>query len=538
MMEKTIKINLGGVLFQIDEEAYRILKKYLSDIDIRLRHTQGGAETLEDIESRISEIFSSQSPKTGIISKENVEEVMSVIGSPETFETVGEHNETGGHYSVQPVRKKMYRNPDDKIIGGVSSGMGEYLDIEPVWMRVLFIIFTCFFGIGFLVYIALWIALPEARTDAQKKEMYGDNPRPSRHYDRNSAGIVSSEASGYSSGAGSASNVGNAFNEVFRAVGNVLFVIVRIFLIMIGVVFVLGGFFTLVTVIMVFFFRYPDYFSTYSHGINFFYFPEFLNYVVTPAAAPWIIALTFIILALPLIALIYWGVKMIFWFKARDGVVSLIALTVWAGSIAALTMILFNEGISYSDTSKSLSSNLISHAPENLYVVSDHRISDLKFDKEISLPDDEYSIYFTDDNRNLFIGTRLFFNQSDDKSARIDVIKRSTGRSRIDASKKAESLLYNYRLSNDTIFLDDYFSVPAGTKWSADNVGVNIFIPAGTKVHFDKATENMFRRHHHETEEWMEGPESVTEYDRSSAGDHYWVMTGEGLKMDRSVEKK
>ena len=86
MMEKTIKINLGGQLFRIDEEAYDILKKYLQDIDNRLRNTQGGAETLEDIESRIAEIFHSQGGQEGVISKENIEAMISIIGAPETFE--------------------------------------------------------------------------------------------------------------------------------------------------------------------------------------------------------------------------------------------------------------------------------------------------------------------------------------------------------------------------------------------------------------------------------------------------------------------
>jgi phage shock protein PspC (stress-responsive transcriptional regulator) len=531
-MEKTIKINLGGVLFQIDEDAYKILKKYLSDIDIRLRHTQGGAETLEDIEARISELFRSKGAQAGVISKENVEEVISVIGSPETFETAGENQEQRTQYTARSTGRKMYRNPDDKIFGGVCSGIGEYLNIESVWVRVLLVLFACFFGIGFLVYAALWIALPEARTEAQKREMYGDHPHHTLNNERNQSGADSTGTR-----TGSASNVGNAFNEIFRAVGNVVFVIVRVFLIIAGVLFVLSGFFMLVTVIMVFFFRYPDYFSTHAYGINFFYFPDFLNYIVNPAAAPWILVLTFLVIALPLFALIYWGVKMIFWFKARDGVVNLVALLIWVGSIAALTMILFNEGISYSDTAKSLSSDIIAHAPENLYVVADHRVSDLKYDKEISIPDDEYTVYFTDDNRNLYIDSRLFFNHSDDRSVRIDVIKRSTGRSRMDASRKAEALQYNYKCSGDTIYLDDYFTVPSGNKWSADNVGVNIFIPEGTKVHFDGTTENMLRRHHHETEEWTDGSESVTEYDRSSVSDHYWVMTEEGLKIEYSKEK-
>ena len=536
MMEKSIKIDLGGVLFQIDEDAYKILKKYLGEIDARLRFTQGGAETMEDIEARIAEIFRSLGGQAGVVSKENVEQVISTIGSPETFEAEGGMKGSDASSYSRPVRKKMYRNEDDKIIGGVCGGMGAYLDIEPVWMRVLFIIFTCFFGVGFLVYVGLWIALPVARSEAQKKEMYGDNYHSSLH--NPSGNFTPSGSSAGSATGASASNVANAFNEVFRAIARVIFVIVRVFLIITGVTLVLGAFFILVAVIMVFFFKYPGYFSTDSFGINLFYFPNFLNYIVNPAAAPWIVALTFLVIGLPLFALIYWGVKMIFWFKARDGVVSLIMLLIWVGSIAALTLILFNEGISYSDTAKSLTSSILPHSTKNLYVVSGHSISALKFDKEISLPEESYDIYFTDDNKNLYIGTRLHLNRSDDKLTRIDIVRRSTGRSRIDATSKAESLIYNYTVSGDTVFLDDYFTVPTGSRWSVDNVTVNISVPEGTKVHFDNATERMYLKPHYENENWMERSEDVTGNDKASADNHTWIMTEEGLEMQRTEEKK
>jgi hypothetical protein len=120
--------------------------------------------------------------------------------------------------------------------------------------------------------------------------------------------------------------VGNAFNEVFRALGKVLFIILRIFLIVVGISFVIAGFIALVSFIMVFFFKYPGYFSTHSFGVNLFYLPDFLNYIVNPAVAPWILILSFIVILMPLLALIYWGVKMIFWFRAKDGIFSLVGL--------------------------------------------------------------------------------------------------------------------------------------------------------------------------------------------------------------------
>jgi phage shock protein PspC (stress-responsive transcriptional regulator) len=530
-MDKTIKINLGGTLFQIDEEAYKMLRKYLQDIDSRLRNTPGGAETVEDIEFRIAEIFQSQGGSAGVISKDNVEAMISIIGKPEDFDTGSEEKETKESYYHSTTRKKMYRNPDDMIISGVCGGIAAYLNIEAVWVRLLFILFTCFFGIGFFVYVALWIALPSAHSDPQKREMYGRDDYHTAARKRNSGYSFSSVDSGHTISGPAGSGVGNAFNEVFRALGKVLFIIVRIFLILVGITFVLSGFVALVSFIMVFFFKYPGYFSTHSFGVNLFYLPDFLNYVVNPAIAPWILVLSFIVILIPLLALIYWGVKMIFWFKARDGIVSLVGLVLWIICVAALSLLLFNEGISYSETAKTVSEEILEKTPSDLYIVANHKVADLHYDKEISFDKENYNVFFIDDNKGLFISSGLNINNSDDNKLRINVRKRSTGRSRIDAGRKADGLLYNYRVSADTLYLDEYFAIPAGTKWSFDDVRVNLYIPVGTEVHFDKTTENMFTRQHYYNEDWnwsWDGEDK--EMVRSNSGDNHWIMTEDGLR--------
>jgi len=536
-MDKTIKINLGGSLFQIDDEAYKILRRYLQDIDDRLKNTPGGAETIEDIESRIAEIFLSQGGAAGVISRENIEAMISIIGKPEDFDTESETTRTRENYSRPTSGKKLYRNPDDKIVSGVCGGLGSFMNIEAVWVRLLFIIFTCFFLFGLFVYVALWIALPSADSDARKREMYGSDDYLMASQKHNPGFALASGGQSRTSSGPATSGVGNAFNEVFRAIGKVLFIIVRIFLIIVGVSFVIGGFTALVSFVMVFFFKYPGYFSTHSFGVNLFYIPDFLNYVVNPAIAPWILVLTFIVIIMPLLALIYWGVKMIFWFKSRDGIVSLIALIIWVISVAALSLLLFNEGISYAETYKSMTEEIIEKAPSDLYVFAGKKVDDLNYDKDISFDEEDYTVYFADDNKGLFISSGLNIDNSEDNSLRVNVRKRSAGRSRSDATRKAESLLYNYRIAGDTIFVDEYFTIPAGTKWSFDDVRVNLYIPEGTEVHFDKTTENMFRRQHYYNEEWnwrRDGEDR--EMIRSGNGNDDWVMTEEGLRRNPNAQ--
>jgi len=501
-MDKTININLGGTLFQIDEEAYRILRDYLQAIDLKFRNIPGGNETIEDIESRIAEIFLSQRTNAGVVTRENIETMISIIGKPEDFDQ-GESEESARGL-IQGQRKKMFRNPDDAIIGGVCGGIGTYLDTDPVWFRILFTVVALMGGIGIFVYLALWIALPSAVTESDKKEMYG-------------ASYSTAIASGtFRQPHTTTSNVGHAINELFRAIGKVLFVIFRVLLIMTGIALVLAGFLTLLSFIMVFIFKFPGAFSTDAAGVNISYLPEFLNYVLTPALVPWIKFLLAIVVTIPLLALIYFGVRMIFWFRAKDGIYLLAGLIIWVVSIAALSIMLFNEGISFAETAKSISDDHFAAVPDTIYVIPGRTISDLPIDNEIIVSDNDYEIYISDTEKQVYIRTSLNFSPSDNNSAWVSVRKRSAGRSRMDATEKADRLIYNYKISGDTLILDEFFTFPNSTKWSFDGVHITLHAPEGTVIYLDKTTERQFH--------------SSDDYDFvKDHGNRFWLMTEDGL---------
>jgi phage shock protein PspC (stress-responsive transcriptional regulator) len=314
LMDKTININLGGTLFQIEEDAFRILRDYLQAINSRFGNVQGGHETIEDIESRIAEIFQSQKGLAGVITRANIEAMISIIGKPEDFDH-GDPETAAPVYTSQ--KRRMHRNPDDFIISGVCGGIGAYLDTDPVLFRILFVV-SAMFGIGLFVYVVLWIALPLARTDSQKREMSGGSYHSSINQNNHYDNTQMTGTPQYSAGYKSSSRIGNAINEIFMAIGRVFYIVLRIFLIIIGVVFVLTGFLSILSFVMIFIFRFPEIFSIDSSGINLINFTDFLNYIVNPASVPWITILASIVFILPMLAFIYWGVKMIFWFKARE----------------------------------------------------------------------------------------------------------------------------------------------------------------------------------------------------------------------------
>jgi phage shock protein PspC (stress-responsive transcriptional regulator) len=171
-MKKTFSVNLGNRVYSIDEDAYLRLKEYLDRIEGYFSDQKEREDILNDIEMRISDLFTERlNPSGQVITLRDVEEVIRVMGDPR--EISGSDEQPGASQERSYGPRRMYRDPDDRVIGGVCSGLGAYLGLDPVIVRILFILFLIF-GIGFLVYLILWIVVPEARTTAQKLEMRGD----------------------------------------------------------------------------------------------------------------------------------------------------------------------------------------------------------------------------------------------------------------------------------------------------------------------------------------------------------------------------
>lgn len=181
-MNKTVSINLGGQVFQIDELAYERLWKYLESIKAKYANTKGGSDIISDIESRLAEMFYEYlGGKRQVITMEDVELTIGTMGHPDDFEIPLEDDEepqSNNKKTTQDDKKqrRLFRNPDDKVIGGVASGLSEYFGIaDPIWIRLVFLI-TFFLGIGssFFVYLVLLILVPKAKNASEKLQMRGE----------------------------------------------------------------------------------------------------------------------------------------------------------------------------------------------------------------------------------------------------------------------------------------------------------------------------------------------------------------------------
>lgn len=196
-MKKTVSINLGGFVFNIDEDACDRLSQYLADIEKRFPEGER-AEIIRDIEERMAELLTYKLQNRNVVEINDVEEVIEVIGKPEQFEdesgdeasattestsdsaagSTGSTANTGSATVRQPRKqRKLYRNSNDRMVSGVASGLAAYFDLDPAIVRILFVILAfASLGWGILIYLILLIAMPEAKTKAQFLEMQGIEP--------------------------------------------------------------------------------------------------------------------------------------------------------------------------------------------------------------------------------------------------------------------------------------------------------------------------------------------------------------------------
>ena len=178
-MNKTVNINLAGVFFHIDEDAYLKLSRYLEAIKRSFTDSQGRSEIISDIEARITELFSERiQNEKQVVGIKLVDEVIAIMGQPEDYlvddEIFEDEPQPRQSYSSRTT-KQLFRDTDNSYIGGVAAGLSHYFGIDAIWMRLLWILLTIGSGGTFiLIYLIFWALVPEAVTTAEKLTMTGD----------------------------------------------------------------------------------------------------------------------------------------------------------------------------------------------------------------------------------------------------------------------------------------------------------------------------------------------------------------------------
>lgn len=176
-------VNIDGIVFHIDNDAYERLQEYLDKIRHHFSSDEGCDEIIAGIESRIAEVFhdKKKDPRR-VITLTDVEDAIAQLGEPSQISGDNDEREKGSKGDDEKetdddqAPKKLFRDPDNKYIGGVCGGLGAYFVIDPTWIRVIFLLTLFLGGGGLIVYVILWIVMPKARTMGDRLSMKGEKP--------------------------------------------------------------------------------------------------------------------------------------------------------------------------------------------------------------------------------------------------------------------------------------------------------------------------------------------------------------------------
>lgn len=187
-MQRIIQINIAGRVLPVEEDAYLLLKEYINTLERQFRGDDG-KEIIEDIENRIAELFTIRlQGGSPAIDRADVQKVIDTLGAaselhdgagPRASQGSQQYTYTSGWQSgprYSNTRDRLLRDPYDKIVGGVCSGISHYFDIDPVIVRLVMVVMFLTFGIGFLAYIIAWMVIPAAKSREELYHMNSGNP--------------------------------------------------------------------------------------------------------------------------------------------------------------------------------------------------------------------------------------------------------------------------------------------------------------------------------------------------------------------------
>jgi phage shock protein PspC (stress-responsive transcriptional regulator) len=500
-MNKTTSINLGGYFFHIDEDAFRKLSNYFDAVR-RSLSPDGREEIINDIESRISELFTEKLGTTKqVIGLKEVDDIISIMGQPEDYKIEDEapENDFQTNYTSTSSTKKLYRDKDNSFLGGVLSGLGHYLGVDPLWLRIIMVILFFGFGTGLVVYIILWILIPEAVTTSQKLEMKGEpitisniEKKVKESFNEISDKFSNLDHDKMASNARSgAEKIGNTISEIVTSIFNVISKIIGGFIVLFTSMILISV--IICGIAMLFFSSMPD---------NFLY-----NHIHTPFSLEtpiWIQGLLLIIVVgIPLFFLLILGLKLLTTrIKSIGNTINYSLLAIWIIGLASVLFLTIKEISQNAYTGKDIEKVAININPSDTLNIK--FISNNLYSKDI-YEHENFEVIHDDTDKEIIFSNNVSIKivETNEPNAFIQIEKSAEGSSIKKAKETAEKIKYNVKIENNNLILDNYWITDLANKKHDQEVELFLYLPKGTifKVdknfkHFDRSENDYFNLHH------------------------------------------
>ncbi len=518
-MNKTVNINLANTLFHIDDEAYNRLRRYLESIKRSFSGTAGSDEIIADIEARVAELFLEKMENDRqVITQKEVDEVINIMGQPEDYmvdEDIFEDEPRKAQTQTAQKTKKLYRDIDQKYIGGVCSGLEHYLGFDALWIRLIFILLAVFTGFGLIAYILLWILVPEAASTSQKLDMTGEPINISNIERKVKEGFddvadkvksVDYEKVG--------SKVKSSSKTFFDTIGDIIMFLFKIFGKFIGILLIIIGASTLIG-LFVGAFTMGIFDAIHLPGVDFY---EIVN---TTGAPVWVVSiLLFFAVGIPFFFLLYLGLKILVNnLKSIGNIAKFSLLGLWLISIGTLFALGIRQAAEFSSVgSVNIKDEVYVENPSDTLVI---RMKDSELDygmEDIHFGRMTFS-YDENDNRILISDeVDIKVKKSEDASIKVNIRKDSNGNTTLAARERAKEINYAYVLQENEIVLDEVLTTATSNKARNQEVTTTIYVPKGKVVQFDESTRGHIGR----------GIKNDQGYYRSGITGYTWVMGDDG----------
>jgi len=487
-MNKTVNINLGGMIFHIDENAYLKLQNYLNAVRRSFAGASGEDEIVSDIESRIAELFSQKlQHDKQVVSNKEIDEVIEVMGQPEDYmvdEDIFEDEPRASRTNNTRSNRKFYRDIDNKYIGGVSSGLGHYFGIDALWVRLLWIVLVFTFGTGILFYILLWILIPEAHTTAEKIAMTGDpvnisniEKKIKEELDNATDFVKNVDYQKYGN------KTQSGISSFFDAIGSIFMTLFKVFGKFIGVILLLAGTATVIgSMIGMFTMSSFDFFNLDITN-------QLDLYDYAPVWPVWVVSvLGFFAIAIPFFFVAYLGLKILVSnLKSIGSIAKFSLLGVWLLSVITLAVFGLKTAVKQKESDHVfIKEELAVTAQDTLKIVMN---ANELYSSSLRRSDNEKFVYDENNTQHIFSqDVRLIVKSTKDSIGSIRVRKQANGHSHDAARTRAKDIDYQYILDNNTLSLNNYFLASAEQKYNSQEVEVTLYIPEGTVIYADENT--------------------------------------------------
>ena len=487
-MKKTVNINLAGTFFHIDEDAFAKLSRYLEAVKKSISDPVGGDEIIQDIEARIAELFSEKLEiSTQVISTRELDAIIKIMGQPEDYimdEDAAQTNSATGNQTKGETtsNKQLFRDSDNKFIAGVCSGLGHYLGLEVIWVR-LFWIFLSFVttGFGVIAYLLFWILVPGAETTSEKLKMTGEpinisniEKKFNEGYQKVSQNIKNVDYDKYEE------KIKKGSATFFDSLGAILSTVFKIGIKFFGLLIVIAGLLGLISILIgmtVF-----GTFGIYDTGVTGMDIYQLIDTTNTPI---WIITLIITLIAgIPLLLLFILGLKIMFPNIKSIGTPVKITLTIlWIAAISILIILGARQAID-----RAFENNFSTQTPLSINMQTPLKLSMYNNDKYSFEAYRRSGLEIKPDaigNKVLYSSDiRLIVRSTDEKVGKIVLNKIASGKDYKQAKARAQAIDFKYNFNKNTneLILDGYFLTDITNKYRDQQIEVILYLPVNTRL--------------------------------------------------------